>query len=83
MRCTNCGTENAAGKKFCSQCGSGLALRCPKCGSENAPGSRFCGDCGTALTSGAPNASPSQDPSAAVRVMDSGDGALEGERKTV
>src|SRR6202795_1521164 len=49
MRCTKCGAENAPGKKFCSQCGSGLGINCPKCGAENAPASRFCGDCGSAL----------------------------------
>src|SRR5713101_6667935 len=58
MRCSKCETENLAGKKFCSQCGSGLAIRCPKCGAENAPASRFCGDCGAALTGNAEPAAP-------------------------
>jgi class 3 adenylate cyclase/tetratricopeptide (TPR) repeat protein len=49
MRCAGCGAGNPAGKKFCSQCGTSLAMRCPKCGGENAPDSRFCGDCGKAL----------------------------------
>src|SRR5580692_4068105 len=53
MRCTKCGTENAVGKKFCSQCGSGLPRRCPKCGAENTQASRFCGDCGAALVGNA------------------------------
>src|SRR5580658_3437236 len=49
MRCAKCGADNVGGKKFCSQCGSGLPIHCPKCGAENAPASRFCGDCGIAL----------------------------------
>jgi class 3 adenylate cyclase/tetratricopeptide (TPR) repeat protein len=53
MRCTKCGAENAVGKKFCSQCGSGLPSRCPKCGTENPLASRFCGDCGAALVGNA------------------------------
>src|SRR6266851_10247461 len=58
MRCSKCGTENASGKKFCSQCGSGLASRCPKCDAENSPASRFCGDCGAALTGNAEQPAP-------------------------
>ncbi len=50
MRCSNCGSENPAGKKFCSECGAGLSRGCRQCGAENAPGAKFCGDCGTALS---------------------------------
>jgi predicted ATPase len=53
MRCTKCGTENAVGKKFCSQCGSGLPIRCPNCATENTQASRFCGDSGAALVGNA------------------------------
>jgi class 3 adenylate cyclase/tetratricopeptide (TPR) repeat protein len=49
MRCSNCGSENPAGKKFCSECGAGLSRGCPQCGAENAPAAKFCGDCGAAL----------------------------------
>jgi len=93
MRCTKCGTENAVGKKFCSQCGSGLTSRCPKCGAENTPASRFCGDCGAALAFPAP---ATQSPGASrerprgdidiaerVRVQPPTDSPIEGERKTV
>jgi len=89
MHCTNCGTENAAGKKFCSQCGSGLALRCPKCSAENAPGARFCGDCGAALADAAQPAAASSRPvapSPKIRVASGhADTAIpsDGERKTV
>jgi class 3 adenylate cyclase/tetratricopeptide (TPR) repeat protein len=47
--CGRCGTENRAGRKFCSSCGAGLALGCPNCGAPNEPGERFCGECGTSL----------------------------------
>jgi hypothetical protein len=48
MRCSNCGSENSAGKKFCAECGAGLSRGCPQCAAENAPAARFCGDCGAA-----------------------------------
>jgi hypothetical protein len=50
MRCSNCGSDNPAGKKFCSECGAGLSRGCPHCGAENAPAAKFCGDCGAALS---------------------------------
>jgi len=51
MRCSKCGSENPAGKKFCGDCGAPLANRCPNCSSENPAGKRFCGECGSALNS--------------------------------
>ncbi len=53
MICSNCGTENPSGKRFCGDCGAPLASGCPVCGATNPPGKRFCGDCGTALAVGA------------------------------
>src|ERR1700735_3663859 len=50
MRCTKCGTENPAGKKFCGECGTAFTMRCPKCGAENTPPFKFCGECGTSLS---------------------------------
>src|SRR5262245_45355986 len=47
--CSNCGTENPAGAKFCMACGSALTLTCPTCGTENPPAAKFCIECGTAL----------------------------------
>jgi predicted amidophosphoribosyltransferase len=32
MLCPSCGHENRAGRRFCVQCGAGLALACPSCG---------------------------------------------------
>ena len=52
--CSNCGTENREGVKFCGECGAALAVLCPACGTSNEPGRKFCGECGAALTAGAP-----------------------------
>src|SRR6266853_648098 len=46
MRCSKCGSENPAGKKYCSECGAGLLMRCPQCNAEHAPAAKFCGECG-------------------------------------
>jgi class 3 adenylate cyclase/tetratricopeptide (TPR) repeat protein len=54
MHCSNCGHENAAGQKFCGNCGTSLAAACSNCGAENPPGNRFCGECGTVLAGGSP-----------------------------
>lgn len=56
MMCTNCGTENQEGVKFCGQCGSRLGnrmpdVRCSACGFVNRPNTRFCGACGEAVFS--------------------------------
>ncbi|HYM82814.1 MAG TPA: zinc ribbon domain-containing protein, partial [Candidatus Dormibacteraeota bacterium] len=45
--CSNCGTENAAGFKFCQECGSKLGLTCAGCGAPLRPAAKFCGECGT------------------------------------
>jgi class 3 adenylate cyclase/tetratricopeptide (TPR) repeat protein len=52
--CSACGTDNRAGRRFCSQCGNPLALECPSCGAANEPADRFCGECGGALTDARP-----------------------------
>ena len=49
MVCSNCGTENRAGRKFCSECAAPLALPCPSCGALNEPGEKFCGECAQPL----------------------------------
>src|SRR6516164_9105908 len=54
MRCSNCGSENRAGKKFCEDCGAALENRCPQCGAETAAGKRFCGECGAPLRRATP-----------------------------
>src|SRR2546425_3658684 len=49
MRCPSCGVENAAGRKFCVECGGKLALSCKACGTPHAPTEKFCGECGATL----------------------------------
>ncbi len=65
VTCSACGTANEAGRKFCGECGAGLALACPACGSANTPGVKFCGECGTALTTAASTATAAVTPAAA------------------
>jgi class 3 adenylate cyclase/tetratricopeptide (TPR) repeat protein len=45
--CSNCGTENPAGTKFCKECGTRLGLTCAACGTALLPDAKFCGECGT------------------------------------
>ncbi len=49
--CSECGTKNNQGQKFCGGCGSSLqvGLTCSACGTLNPIGQRFCGECGTKL----------------------------------
>ena len=54
MNCPTCGTENAAGVKFCAECGTKLVAACPTCGTTNGPGAKFCVECGTGLAGIAP-----------------------------
>jgi class 3 adenylate cyclase/tetratricopeptide (TPR) repeat protein len=66
MNCPACGTENRAGRKFCSRCGAAVAPTCPSCGATNDPGDAFCGDCGASLT---PEAAPIAAPAAERRLV--------------
>jgi class 3 adenylate cyclase/tetratricopeptide (TPR) repeat protein len=50
VTCPSCGTANAAGAKFCSECGTRFATTCPACGAVNLPGAKFCSECGTQVT---------------------------------
>jgi class 3 adenylate cyclase/predicted ATPase len=49
MRCSNCGAENEAGRKFCGECGTRLELTCTNCGAVNSANMKFCGECGMPL----------------------------------
>src|SRR6185295_18559313 len=49
MTCERCGTANAAGRRFCIECGAPLVTGCPSCGAVNEPAAKFCGTCGTRL----------------------------------
>ena len=64
MDCPSCGAENRAGRKFCAECGTPLALACPACGAANEPGERFCGECGQPLETAASTAPPPAPPPA-------------------
>jgi len=54
VSCSACGSKNAAGRKFCQECGAKLeakpqasARRVCACGAEVPPGRKFCSECGT------------------------------------
>src|SRR5713101_6562822 len=49
MRCSKCGTDNAAGSRFCNQCATPLGKRCPKCAHENISEAKFCAQCAAPL----------------------------------
>jgi len=49
MRCSQCGSDNREGRKFCTTCGTPLVASCPHCGAPIEPGERFCGECGRPL----------------------------------
>ena len=49
MICSNCGTENEAQRKFCTECATPLAAACPNCGTTNPPAAKFCGECAAPL----------------------------------
>ena len=51
LLCPSCGAANDAGRKFCGECGTSLALTCAACGTANPPSVKFCGECGAALSS--------------------------------
>jgi uncharacterized membrane protein YvbJ len=52
VTCPSCGTSNAVGAKFCSECGTRFATSCPACGAVNLPGAKFCSECGTPAVGG-------------------------------
>src|SRR5215218_11169090 len=70
MRCGQCGTENRAGRKFCAECGTALAVLCAACGAANEPGERFCGECGAALDTASAEPRPVPPPSASAPVAE-------------
>ena len=69
MTCASCGAENRAGRKFCSECGSSLAVACSSCGAQNDPGDRFCGECGSPLGAGLAAATPPAERAAERRLV--------------
>ena len=53
MNCSNCGTENKAGRKFCARCAAPLAVTCTACGAVNDAGDLFCGECAAPIQAAA------------------------------
>jgi len=50
VACPSCGKQNAAGVKFCSECGSKMEtakVPCIKCGAQLREGAKFCSECGS------------------------------------
>jgi class 3 adenylate cyclase/tetratricopeptide (TPR) repeat protein len=56
--CSNCGTQNEAGARFCMECATALGQVCPTCGKANQPSAKFCSECATPLGA-ASSATPS------------------------
>ena len=55
VACSKCGTQNAIGMKFCSNCGApqqatvSASVECPACHAQVQAGTKFCASCGTSL----------------------------------
>jgi class 3 adenylate cyclase/predicted ATPase len=60
MVCSTCGTQNAPGKKFCTECGAALALACSSCGAALGGDEKFCGECGAPQSAVATAAAPAE-----------------------
>jgi len=88
MICPRCATVNTAGRRFCAECGSPLALACPACSFPNEPGVKFWGGCGAVVATSAATVSKFSTPESytpkhlAEKILTSKT-ALEGERKQV
>jgi len=86
MKCPRCQAENAAGARFCEDCGARLEAACPSCGTSVTPGKKFCRSCGAALATEPAGrfASPdSYTPRHLAEKILTSKSALEGERKQV
>jgi class 3 adenylate cyclase/tetratricopeptide (TPR) repeat protein len=84
VTCSKCSAENAAGAKFCIECGETFKGRCPRCGFANPANAKFCQECGTSFGSAAEAKKPVSDDTTSVRISAGQPAdAVEGERKTV
>src|SRR5499425_1409822 len=84
MRCPSCHHDNRSDRRFCTQCGTTLAMRCPSCGAPIETGEKFCGGCGATLTIGgrATTPAPAHAPLHAEKIRQA-KATVEGERKQV
>ena len=85
MTCSKCSAENAAGAKFCIECGESFKGRCPKCGLANPASAKFCQECGTSFGPATGPKKPISGDTTGIRVSAGQHGGEipEGERKTV
>jgi class 3 adenylate cyclase/tetratricopeptide (TPR) repeat protein len=85
MRCTKCGTENAADSRFCNQCATPLSRACPKCARQNAPDAKFCAECAEPLTASVSKSAARAAATSSARAASEATGpeVAEGERKTI
>src|SRR6266550_4119987 len=67
--CSNCGTENEAQRKFCTECATPLTARCSNCGTANPPAAKFCGECAQPLSAVGPGNGQSTAPIAERRLV--------------
>src|SRR5215831_6448454 len=54
MKCPSSHAEKRGDRRFCSKCGTLLALACGSCGFTNDPGDELCGGCGARLGTPSP-----------------------------
>ena len=84
MRCPSCHHDNRTDRRFCTQCGTALAVRCPSCGAPIEVGEKFCGGCGAALPIGGWTTTPSPAHAALlIEMIRRAKAAVEGERKQI
>ena len=85
MTCSKCSAENAAGAKFCIECGESFQGRCPKCGLANPAKAKFCQECGTPFAAATEPKKTFSNEKTAITVSAGQHGGEipEGERKTV
>src|SRR5262249_16773762 len=49
MRCPSCHHDNRSDRRFCTQCGTNLAVGCPSCGAPIEVAEKFWGGCGAEI----------------------------------
>jgi adenylate cyclase len=86
VRCPSCNHDNRSDRRFCTQCGTKLAVGCPSCGAPIEAGEKFCGGCGAALATGGakpPISSPVAPAPLLADKIRQAKATVEGERKQV